>query len=73
MATPPLSPANEAVTLRHAIQHAEHLQNLLEYLQRLVPGAYRDDGQIREIVTGLRARLADLGPQAPTIICRRSS
>ena len=45
--------------------------SVLEYLQRQVPDAYQDGGHLRELTRGLRARLADLGPQPPTITCTR--
>ena len=66
-----MKPASEAATIRRALEAAEHLKQLLEYLQRQVPDAYQDGGHLRELTRGLRARLADLGPQPPTITCTR--
>lgn len=72
MATPSLSPAIEADTLRRAIDYADNLRRLLDYLQRQRPDVYKDDGLVRDLTTGLRERLAELGPLPPTIICRRN-
>lgn len=68
MATPSLSPAAEADTLRQAIHHADNLRRLLDYLQRQRPDVYKDDGLVRDLTTGLRERLADLGNPPSTII-----
>lgn len=67
-----MKPYLEADTLRRALEHAESLRNILEYLQRQVPEAYQDGGQLREVIAGLRARLADLGnPPPSSISCTR--